>query len=201
MVTPFRYGRLNPSTNTRMPLTSRTMSSSTEFSSMFRLYLNPLQPPGRTATRRPAVAAGTSSALMNLRISPAAASVRVMAMPVSCCVLLIIWLPVQGSRCGPAERLHNRTGMSTNRTLCDGDRPVRRHAPERTEAGVVPGRVNPVGEEHHHQVPRRVQPDRGPGEPRVAKALRREAGSGAASGGGCIPPEGAAGTANHVALP
>ncbi len=49
MVIPVRYWALNPSTNSRTPLTSVTKSSSSGRSSMLRLYLKPEHPPGQHA--------------------------------------------------------------------------------------------------------------------------------------------------------
>src|SRR6266480_2992560 len=56
---------------------------------MFRLYLNPEQPPGITPTRSPAVSRGTFSSARNFFTSAAARSVRVRVTVVVCCVVAI----------------------------------------------------------------------------------------------------------------
>src|SRR6185436_4628322 len=52
-------------------------------SSIFRLYLNPEQPPGSTLTRRPAESGWTFSASMNLSTSSTARGVRTTWMPLA----------------------------------------------------------------------------------------------------------------------
>src|SRR6478672_12067433 len=65
------------STKTLNPSLSRTKSSSPLRSSMTRLYLKPLHPPGCTATRRPPTSPLTPSASMNFFTSTTACGVRV----------------------------------------------------------------------------------------------------------------------------
>src|SRR3954469_7119805 len=77
MVTPFRYCAENGSTKTLKPLPGRTRSSSAARSSMTRLYLKPLQPPGWTLTRNPPTSAVTPSASMNFLTSTPALGVTV----------------------------------------------------------------------------------------------------------------------------
>src|SRR3954464_8738265 len=77
MVTPFRYCAENGSTKTLKPPPGSTRSSSAARSSMTRLYLKPLQPPGCTLTRRPPSSTVTPSASMNFLTSTPAFGVRV----------------------------------------------------------------------------------------------------------------------------
>src|SRR4029077_19748301 len=69
IVTPFRYCAENGSTNTLNPSRGMTRSSSAARSSMTRLYLKPLQPPGWTLTRSPPCSAVTPSASINFLTS------------------------------------------------------------------------------------------------------------------------------------
>src|SRR5687768_9220278 len=71
------YWAENGSTKTLKPSLSRTKSSSALLSSMRRLYLKPLHPPGCTLTRRPPSSAVTPSAAMNFFTSAAAPAVTV----------------------------------------------------------------------------------------------------------------------------
>src|SRR6185295_641827 len=77
MVTPFRYCAENGSTKTLKPPPGRTISSSAARSSITRLYLKPLQPPGCTLTRSPPTSAVTPSSSMNFLTSTPAFGVTV----------------------------------------------------------------------------------------------------------------------------
>src|SRR5687767_4288066 len=77
MVTPEMYCAEKGSTKILNPSFSRTKSSSALLSSMSRLYLKPLHPPGWTLTRSPPISPVTPSASMNFLTSTVALSVTV----------------------------------------------------------------------------------------------------------------------------
>src|SRR5687768_12348967 len=175
----------------------RTWSSSRGRSSMFRLYLKPEHPPGSTLTRSPATAGSTCSASMNFSTSSTARGVRMIWIPVvlacSSTVLIVHLLGV------PQESYEDRRTGSTLHFRCQktnhgvGDRD-----PEGKDSGIVPGGVDPVGQQDDDQAAPGVGPHAGAGESGVAVAPRAKQGSGAASGRGCIPSQGAGGARHDV---
>src|SRR2546422_1080483 len=105
-----------------------TRSSSAGLSSMFKLYLNPEQPPGSTAMRSPAVSGETFSSAMNFLTSTAAGSVTVRVMGLVRCVVAIAILQSRAnldSSCGQVNSLpRGCRPYATNARRLVGRRPV-----------------------------------------------------------------------------
>src|SRR6478736_6005481 len=214
---PFRYCIEKASTKTRTPLISSTASSSSARSSMLRLYLKPLHPPGITATRSPADSAGTDSALMNFRTSVTALSVSTSAIAPDWVSTLIScsfsWftddprgsfsfvrdcttpckLGRVGGRCqfqSSAVGIVESVRGSTGLVQAIHD-PICHATPHRqvTPLRVCAGRVHSVGQHHDDKLAGRVHPDRWAGEAGMPDTGDREEMPRRPVRGGRIPPQ------------